>query len=229
MNITQRPLGGEREPYQPPSVLLVEDEASMAKGLEMVMNEVGYHVDLAMTGQDALNIFEAGAFDLVVADLRLPDIDGMQVIEHVREEHPETKVVIITGYPSVSSAVKAVKMGVSDYLRKPFTDDEFLMAVGGALKEKQKASMEELIVETNKERLIQKKEVIRVLERASQDRDFWADVLENSSVALKDYQLSSEARAAIISGDLNWIRKLVGELKKEQLQLLVSRLEREAW
>jgi len=228
MNVMQETIGRGIDFGHPPHVLLVEDEHSMAKGLEMIMNEVGYQVDLATTGQAALNTVGEGAFDLLVADLRLPDIDGMEVIEYVRKIHPETKVIIITGYPSVSSAVKAVKMGVSDYIRKPFTSDEFLTAVVEVMKEK-KSSMEELIVETEKERLIQKQEVISVLERASQDADFWTDLLENSSKALENYQLSNSAKAAIISGDLNWIRKNVGELTKEQLQFILSRLEREVW
>ena len=228
MNIMQNTIGQNTDFAHPPHVLLVEDEPSMAKGLEMVMNEQGYHVDLAATGQDALKAFGGGTFDLLVADLRLPDIDGMEVIEQVRGIHPDTKVIIITGYPSVSSAVKAVKVGVSDYLRKPFTSDEFLSAISDVMAEK-KPSMEELITETEKERLIQKQEVLRVLERATQDTDFWTDILEDSSSALKGYQLSSSARAAIISGDLDWIRKNVGELTKEHLQLIISRLEREVW
>ena len=133
------------EPAYRPHVLLVEDELTVAKGLEMVMDEEGYDVDMADTGQGALNKFRAKKFDLMVADLRLPDIDGMEVIERVRESRPETKVVIITGYPSVSTAVQAVKMGVSDYLRKPFTDDEFIAAVETALKDREKDSMEKLI------------------------------------------------------------------------------------
>ena len=185
-------------------------------------------MDLASTGQAALNAFGADTFDLMVADLRLPDIDGMEVIKRVKGIHPDTKVIIITGYPSVSSAVKAVKVGVSDYLRKPFTSDEFLSAISDTMIEK-KSSMEELITETQKERLIQKQEVIRVLERATQDTDFWADLLEESASALKGYQLSSSARSAIISGDLDWIKKNVGDLTKEQLQLIMSRLEREVW
>lgn len=228
MNVMQESVGNNLDLGHIPHVLLVEDEPSMAKGLEMVMNEEGYDVDLAMTGQAALNAFGAGTFDLLVADLRLPDIDGMEVIERVRGTHPDTKAIIITGYPSVSSAVKAVKVGVSDYLRKPFTSDEFLSAISDAMIEK-KSSMEELITETEKERLIQKQEVLRVLERASQDSNFWGDLLENTSNALKDYQLSSSARAAIISGDLGWIQKNVGELTKGQLQLILSRLEREVW
>jgi DNA-binding response OmpR family regulator len=217
------------EPAYKPHVLLVEDERSVARGLEMVMHEEGYDVDLADTGRGALDKFKAGEFDLVVADLRLPDIDGMDVIQHVREKQPQTSVVIITGYPSVSSAVQAVKMGVSDYLRKPFTDDEFKAAVRSALKEKKKESMEKLIVETQNERLIQREEVIRVLDRASQNEDFWRVLMENGSDALTEYRLSSKAKAAILSGDLNWIKNNVGDLTKEQLEFLYKRLEREAW
>lgn len=212
-----------------PHVLLVEDELTVAKGLKMVMDEEGYDVDLADTGLVALNKFRAKNFDLMVADLRLPDIDGMEVIEHVRESRPETKVVIITGYPSVSTAVKAVKIGVSDYLRKPFTDDEFIAAVDTAMKDRQKASIENLIVETQQERLIQRQEVIRVLENATQNMNFWRELMEKGSEALQDYRLSSTAKAAIVSGDLNWIRINIGELTEEQLTFIYKRLEREVW
>lgn len=218
------------EPVYRPQVLLVEDEISVAKGLEMVMTEEGYDVDLADTGRGALHKFwTKDHFDLMVADLRLPDIDGMEVIERVKEKRPETKVVIITGYPSVSTAVQAVKMGVHNYLRKPFTDDEFMAAVGDALKDREKGSMEELITETQKERLIQREEVIRVLERAYQNHAFWVELMENGSDALQGYRLSRTAKAAILSGDLNWIRDHVGELNEQQLLFLHSRLQREAW
>ncbi|OGP73687.1 MAG: histidine kinase [Deltaproteobacteria bacterium RBG_16_49_23] len=227
MNTIQETI--RSEPAYRPHVLLMEDEMNVAKGLEMVMREEGYEVDMADTGQGALDKFRASEFDLLVADLRLPDMDGMDVVQHVREKRPRTNVVIITGYPSVSSAVQAVRMGVSDYLRKPFTEDEFKTAVKSALKEKEKESMEELIVETQKERLIQKEEVTRVLERAYQNGEFWRELMEDGSEALKDYRLSLKAKAAILSGDLEWIRKNVGELTEEQLMFIYKRLEREAW
>jgi len=210
-----------------PHVLLMEDEINVAKGLEMVMREEGYEVALVDTGQGALDQFGASEFDLFVADLRLPDMDGMEVVQHVRSKRPQTNVVIITGYPSVSSAVQAVKMGVSDYLRKPFTEDEFKTAVKGALKVNE--SMEGLIVETQKERLIQKEEVTRVLERAYQNEEFWRELMENGSEALKGYRLSGKAKAALLSGDLEWIRANVGELNEAQLSFIYKRLEREAW
>jgi len=227
MNQVQESVGAE--PRGHPQILLMEDEISMAKGVQMVLEEEGYDVDLAMTGQGALDKFSRRYFDLLVADLRLPDIDGMEVIKQVKEKRPETEAIVITGYPSVSSAVESVKIGVYDYLRKPFTEDDLKTAVGGALKRKKEASIEEILVATEKDRLIQKQEVIRVLDRASEDMRFRRDLLEEGSKALEGYRLSLEAKGAIVSGDLNWIRKHVGELTKEQLRFIYKRLEREAW
>ena len=220
---------GKEKGYSP-HVLLVEDEPSVANSLKMILTEEGYGVDVAGTGSDALNAFKGNGFDLVVADLRLPDIDGMDVIKEIKGERPETNVVIITGYPSVSSAVESAKIGVSDYLRKPFTDDDFLAAVGEALKEKdEKEVTERFLSETYEGRLIQKREVIRVLDRTYEDQTFWTDLMEERFDVLEDYQLSSEARAAILSGDLKWINENVGELTQKQLMFILKRLEREAW
>ncbi len=213
----------------PHHVLLVEDELSVANGLKMVLSEEGYGVDVAMTGIEALKTFRGNGFDLVVADLRLPDIDGMDVIRKIKQERPETNIVIITGYPSVSSAVESAKIGVSEYLRKPFTDDDFLAAVDDALKKREKDATERFLTETNEGRLIQKREVIRVLDRTYEDQAFWTELAENGPEVLREYQLSSEARAAILSGDLKWINENVGELTQKQLMFIFKRLEREAW
>ena len=214
-----------------PQILLMEDEPSVAKGLQMVLTEEGYAVDLAMTGQSALDRFSQKGFDLLVADLRLPDIDGMEVIKRVKAQRPQTSVVVITGYSTVSSAVEAMKLGAHDYLPKPFTDEEFKSAVEGALKTKKALPAKDLIekIDTEEGKLIQKQEVIRVLTRASQDEAFWQDLLKNGSMALKDFKLSNEAKAAIVSGDLEWINRNVGKLTEKQLQWIRARLEMERW
>ncbi len=212
-----------------PQILLMEDEVNMVKGLQMILHEIGCAVDVAMTGMAALEKFSKKIFDLLIADLRLPDIDGMEVIKTVKEKRPETEAIIITGYPSVSSAVAAVKLGVHEYLRKPFTEEEFKVAVEGALKRKEESSMEALLVQVETERLIQRKEVTRVLNRASEDRSFWRELMERGSSALQGYQLSMEAKAAIVSGDLGWIKKNIGDLTREQLMFIYKTLEREAW
>ena len=212
-----------------PHVLLVEDEPGVANGLKMILSKVGYAVDVSMTGLKALEEFRGNGFELVVADLRLPDIDGMDVIRVIKEERPETKVVVITGYPSVSSAVESAKLGVSDYLRKPFTDDDFMAAVQEALKEREVDARERFLNETYEGRLIQKRDVIRVLDRTYEEQTFWRELMEKGPEVLEDYQLSSEAKAAILSGDLKWINENVGELTQKQLMFILKRLEREAW
>lgn len=224
-------LSREQAPI-PPRILVMEDEHNVAKGLEMVLHEEGYAVDLAATGTDALKRFSQQEFDLLVADLRLPDIDGMEVIRRVKRNWPETRVVVITGYASVPSAVDAMKLGTFDYLPKPFTDDEIKVAVDGAIRggaSTPSAKIIEKVEQSEEAKLIQMREVLRVLERTSRDGAFWQDLMEHGSEVLEDYHLSSEAKAAIVSGDLQWIEKHIGPLSKEQLAFITKRLERETW
>ena len=147
------------KPHVFPQVLIMEDEPSVGKGLQMVLTESGYSVDLATTGQGALDTFNKKDFDLLVADLRLPDVDGMEVIRQVKHDRPNTEVVVITGYSTVPSAVEAMKLGACDYLSKPFSDDEFRSAVKGALGDrKEKLTKDALdIFETEDGKFIQKK------------------------------------------------------------------------
>ncbi len=217
--------------HAPPHILVMEDEEIVARGLEMVLEEEGYDVDLAFTGAGALETFADRDFDLLVADLRLPDSDGMEIIKIVKERRPETEVVVITGYSSVTSAVDAMKIGVADYLAKPFTESEIKIAIENALRKERPAAPEKVKAEDKAaaDKLIQKTEVLRVLDRTNRDVKFSENLLEGDSSVLKAYDLSSEARAAIASGDLNWLRKHVGELTDEQMIFVNKRLQREAW
>jgi heterodisulfide reductase subunit A len=127
-----------------PQILLMEDESSVAQGLQMILKEEGYGVDLTMTGKSALDTLSHKDVDLLVADLRLPDMDGMDVIRHVKKKQPKTEVIVITGYSNVLSATDAMRAGVSDYLPKPFTEEEFMAAVGRTLKERQETLSKEI-------------------------------------------------------------------------------------
>jgi DNA-binding NtrC family response regulator len=213
-------------------VLVMEDEVNVARALEMVLKEEGYEVDVAMTGASALDQFNWKNFDLLIADLRLPDINGMDVIKKVKQEQPNTDVVVITGYSTVASAVEAMKLGVVDYLAKPFTEDELKNIIASTLKKRG-------VTPTGKGRpdqagkqvgaLIHRHEVLNVLNRATQNEQFWRNIMENGTEALKDYQLPLEAKTAIMSGDLKWLRENIGELTQNQLMIVYKRHEREAW
>ncbi len=215
----------------PPHILVMEDDQSVAKGLEMVLSEEGYFVNLADTGELALEAFKQKRFDLLVADLRLPGIGGMEVIKQVKEATPETQIIVITGYGTTATAVEAMRLGVHDFLPKPFTEDQIKAAIGEALQKQAEKPAEAVVnrAETEEQKLIQKREILAVLGRTAEDMDFWTDLMENGSSALTGYQLSSEAQAAIVSGDLRWINENVGELTQKQLMFIYKRLEREAW
>jgi DNA-binding NtrC family response regulator len=119
-----------------PTILIMEDEPSLAEGLKMILAEQGYRVSVAEAGLRALGSLTETDYDLLVMDLRLPDMDGMEVFRLIREIKPQIKVIVMTGYASVASAEESRKLGALDYLPKPFTEDEFKAAVEKALKGK---------------------------------------------------------------------------------------------
>lgn len=215
----------------PPQILLMEDEIHVAKGLQMVLAEEDYDVQWAMTGRNALEKIGQTSFDLLVADLKLPAINGMGVIRHVKGRRPETEVVVITGYSSVESAVEAMKIGARDYLPKPFTEEEFKKVVNVALSKRLEALTKEIakVEDFDESSPIERRVVLRVLNRAADDEAFWKSLVHEGPEALSEYRLSTEAKRAIVSGDLSWINEHIGELTQKQLLVLHKLMEITIW
>ncbi|MBW1851407.1 MAG: sigma-54-dependent Fis family transcriptional regulator [Deltaproteobacteria bacterium] len=105
-------------------VLIVDDEAAVRKGIARALQKKGMNTILAANGQETLNLLANQYVDLVLLDIRMPDMDGIEVLKKIRASHPETEVIMITGYPSIDSAVHCVKLGALDYLVKPFSLDD---------------------------------------------------------------------------------------------------------
>jgi DNA-binding NtrC family response regulator len=114
------------------SILIVDDAADTREVLTRNLEAEGYEVVAARDVPTALGILEARAIDVVVTDLKMPGVSGMELVRHVRENLPDTMPLMITGYPSVEGAVLAIKLGAEDFLPKPFTDVELLRAIRGA-------------------------------------------------------------------------------------------------
>lgn len=112
-----------------PKILLLEDEVHVAKALQMVLKEAGYDVSWAASGRRALELLAQSSCDLLLADLYLPDMDGLEVVRQARAQWPTLPVIIITGYSSLSSAITALRLGTADYLEKPFTDQEIIASI----------------------------------------------------------------------------------------------------
>jgi DNA-binding NtrC family response regulator len=111
------------------SILVVDDAPDTLELLQRNLESRGYQIATASNVTEAIEILETTAIDLVVTDLKMPGANGIDLIRHVRENFKDTEVMMITGYPTVETAVKAVKFGAEEYLSKPFTDTELFSAV----------------------------------------------------------------------------------------------------
>ncbi len=114
-------------------ILVVDDAPDTLEVLQRNLQSKGYQVFTAPGVAEAIRILEETPLDLVVTDLKMPKVSGLDLVRHVRENFRDTEVMMITGYPSISGAVDAVKTGAEDYLAKPFTDEELFSAVRRAL------------------------------------------------------------------------------------------------
>jgi DNA-binding NtrC family response regulator len=114
-------------------ILIVEDEFIARENLEHILQKEGYHIVSLDSGAKALKELEKTEYDLVMTDLRMQQVDGMQVLEHTRKLHPDTEVIMITGYATVSTAVEAMQKGAYHYLAKPYKIEEVRILVRQAL------------------------------------------------------------------------------------------------
>ncbi len=110
-------------------VLVVDDDASIRKRCVQLLHKKGYAVEGVNSGEAALSMVEKKYFALVIADIRMPGLGGIELLEKVKGLSPQTEMVMITGYATVESAVKAIKLGAYDYLTKPFDIDRMLKVV----------------------------------------------------------------------------------------------------
>lgn len=132
-----------QEPEQQNLVLIIDDEESVVNTLAEFFSMRGYEVETAVTARQALGLINEKRFGIVICDLRLPGMNGVELLDHVVEANPETVFIIMTGYASVQSAVEAMKKGAYDYLVKPFSMYELEKTVRLGL-EKQKLARENL-------------------------------------------------------------------------------------
>jgi len=107
-----------------PRILVVDDESSMRGALRDWLLEDGYDVGMAANGREAVDMVREGAWDVILLDLKMPGMDGIEVLEKVKEISPDSEILMMTAYASVDTAVKAMKIGAFDYLVKPFDPDE---------------------------------------------------------------------------------------------------------
>ncbi len=118
-------------------ILVVDDELPVCKSVASALANENYAVDMALSGEEALRKEEENRYDIIVADLMMLGISGMDLLKLLKEKRPEIMVIMITGYPSIKTAVESIKLGAFDYLPKPFTPNELRTLISRALARKQ--------------------------------------------------------------------------------------------
>ncbi len=118
-----------KKPETRGKVLVIDDELDIREGLELLLTSEGYDVEQAQNGTEGLERLENRAYDLVLLDLMMPDISGMEVLSEVRRRDRETPIFMITAYGSVEAAVEALKLGANDYFSKPWDNEKLIIEI----------------------------------------------------------------------------------------------------
>src|SRR5512136_3021394 len=124
-----------------PRILVIDDELGICQAIQRALHPTGYKVDTTTSGEDGLKKIKESGYDLVLLDVMMPGVSGIDLIASIHEYDPEIVCVIITGYATVELAVRAIKHGAYDFLTKPFSVDDLLLAVSQGL-ERRRLSLE---------------------------------------------------------------------------------------
>ena len=143
-------------------ILIAEDEKNIGDLLLELLEQEGREIVLVQNGLEAIDKLRKGTFDLLITDLMMPEVDGMEVLHEAKKLHPKIMAIIITGYASLETAIQAVKEGAYDYLRKPFRLEELKISVDNAC--------EKIRLQRENERLLEYVKKVK-LERPSKEVD----------------------------------------------------------
>ena len=185
-------------------LLVIDDEIGICEGIQRVLEPEGFQVEIALDGRSAFEMIKNNRFDLILIDVKMPQISGLDLIPMIHEHDPDIICIIITGYATVEMAVSAIKKGAYDFLTKPFTMDTLLLAVNQGL-ERRALTLESrraALLEEETRRLGEEKERLEELDRAK--RQF---------IRLITHELKSP-----ISAIENYLKLVLGGYVKPQEQ-----------
>src|SRR5919112_4897841 len=120
-------------------ILVIDDDTAVRDSMERMLRAAGYTVQSAPTGEEGVTLARGGAFDVILSDMRMPGMSGLDVLRTLRERRVDSGFIIMTGFGTVDTAVEAMKLGAVDFVQKPFFRDELLMRVRAAAERRQLA------------------------------------------------------------------------------------------
>jgi DNA-binding NtrC family response regulator len=203
-------------------VLVIDDERIVTNSVTKILEAENFEVEVAATGRHGVELALQKEHALVLTDLRMPDIGGMRVLRDIKRARPAMPVIMITGFATVRSAVQAMKLGAAEFLEKPFAPDDLVRTVRKALYDAQNASPAE-------QGLVHQDEILRFLDQAATDQNLNYELMHGGSDALESFELTGPEKLAILTADIDWIEKHVGQLNATRRKWLESRRDAEIW
>ena len=137
--VGQESLGGSATGHASMRLLVVDDERSMREFLEILLKREGYDVQTAQNGARALELFEEDPFDIVLTDMKMPGMGGLEVLENVKRLRPAAEVIVFTAYQTIENAIQAIQKGAYHYIAKPFKNEELKLTIRKCVEKKQLA------------------------------------------------------------------------------------------
>ena len=116
------------------SILIVDDDINLCKALNEELIEVGYETEYVNSGDDALDFLARNAVDLILLDLKMPKKDGFEVLKELQQRKTTSKIIVLTAYTDVKSAIDSARMGANDFISKPYDLDELLLTIKNVLR-----------------------------------------------------------------------------------------------
>jgi DNA-binding NtrC family response regulator len=118
----------------PSRLLLIDDDINLCQVISYQLKKMGYEVDVANSGSEGLKAYKKGSYDIVLTDIQMPDISGIQVLQEIRKQNKDVVIILITAYGSVENALEACRMGADDYITKPFGQEQLLFVIEKAVR-----------------------------------------------------------------------------------------------
>jgi DNA-binding NtrC family response regulator len=193
--------------------LVIDDDQRVLDRISGILADEGYEVDLSLSGLQGLEWTTQRHYDIVLTDIRMPDISGMRVLRDIKMTNPSLPVIIISGRATIHSAEHAMKLGAADYLEKPFSRSQLRDTVTSAMEIATSR-------DSGEQQVIHKETIRKVLERAAFDNEFIFSLLNEGVDALDEYELSGPEKLAILTGDISWIEDKIGSLTPSQRRWL---------
>ncbi len=114
---------------KPLKILIIDDEEVICNACHLILSERGHFVERKTDGASGLRALQSNNYDVVLLDMMLPDMEGMEILKIIKQKSVQAGVIVITGYSTVKNALKAMKLGAADYLSKPFSEDDLLASI----------------------------------------------------------------------------------------------------